>query len=121
MHNKARCCFCGERPQSIRSHDHVKEEKIKVGKQVRVIGFTNDPLAAIVSPSLTTIAEPAYEIGKKSCELLFNHMNKKRFQPLEIIIPGKLVRQRIYRQKFSRIFITGKMYNEDVVVKYLPE
>lgn len=69
----------------------LKNKKIKVGKQVGVIGFTNDPLAAIVSPSLTTIAEPAYEIGKKSCELLFNHMNKKRFQPLEIIIPGKLV------------------------------
>lgn len=69
----------------------LKKKNIIVGKEVGVIGFTNDPMSAIISPSLSTIAEPAFEIGKKSCQLLLNHIKKKNFIPEEIILPGKLI------------------------------
>ncbi|HEY8958251.1 LacI family DNA-binding transcriptional regulator [Chitinophaga sp.] len=69
----------------------LKKKNIAVGKEVGVIGFTNDPMSAIISPSLSTIAEPAFEIGKKSCQLLLNHIKKKNFIPEEVILPGKLI------------------------------
>lgn len=69
----------------------LKNKKIAIGKKIGIIGFTNDPVSAIITPSLSTIAEPAMEIGKRSCELLLNHINKKRFQAEEVIIPGKLI------------------------------
>jgi LacI family transcriptional regulator len=69
----------------------LKNKKIQVGKDIGVIGFTNDPMASIISPSLTTIAEPAFDIGKKSCELLLKHLKKKNFIPQEIILPGSLI------------------------------
>jgi LacI family transcriptional regulator len=69
----------------------LKKKNIAVGKDIGVIGFTNDPMANIISPSLTTIAEPAFEIGKTSCELLLKHLKKTHFSPQEIILPGKLI------------------------------
>lgn len=69
----------------------LKRKKVVIGKEVGVVGFTNDPVSAIISPSLTTIAEPAFEIGKKSCQLLLQHIKKKNFIPEEIILPGKLI------------------------------
>lgn len=69
----------------------LKKRGIKVGKEFGVIGFTNDPMSTIISPSLSTIAEPAFEIGKLSCELLIKHITKKFFHPEEIILPGKLI------------------------------
>ncbi|ASZ14080.1 LacI family transcriptional regulator [Chitinophaga pendula] len=69
----------------------LKRKDIRVGKEVGVIGFTNDPVAAIVSPSLSTIAEPAFEIGKISCQLLLKHIQKKRFEPEEVVLPGRLI------------------------------
>jgi LacI family transcriptional regulator len=69
----------------------LKKRNIAVGKDIGVIGFTNDPMANIISPSLTTIAEPAFDIGKISCELLLKHLKKKYFSPQEIILPGKLI------------------------------
>jgi LacI family transcriptional regulator len=56
-----------------------------------IVGFTNDPVSSIISPSLTTVAEPALEIGQKSCELLLKHINKKHYTPKEVILPGKLI------------------------------
>ena len=69
----------------------LKNHHIIIGKEMGVVGFTNDPICTIISPSLTTIAEPAFEIGRKSCELLLKHITKKRFQPEEIILPGRLI------------------------------
>jgi LacI family transcriptional regulator len=69
----------------------LKQCNIKIGKKMGIVGFTNDPVSSIISPGLTTIAEPALEIGRKSCELLLKHINKKNFAPQEIILPGKLI------------------------------
>ena len=69
----------------------LKEMGINIGKEVGVAGFTNDPVAAIITPSLTTIEEPALEVGKKSCELLLKHISKKNFIPEEVVLNGKLI------------------------------
>ena len=69
----------------------LKNKKIKIGKEMGVVGFTNDPVSTIISPSLTTIAEPAFDIGKKSCELLLKHITKKHFRSEEVILPGTLI------------------------------
>lgn len=69
----------------------LKKMGIRIGEEVGVIGFTNDPLSSIISPGLSTIAEPALEIGSKSCELLIQHIKKKHFTPMEIVLPGRLI------------------------------
>lgn len=69
----------------------LKNNGVVIGKEIGVIGFTDDPICTIISPSITTIAEPAFEIGKTCCELLLKHINKKNFNPHEVILPGKLM------------------------------
>ena len=65
--------------------------KLRIGDEIGVMGFTNDPISSLISPALSTVAEPALEIGTKSCELLIQHIMKKNFTPQEIVLPGKLI------------------------------
>lgn len=69
----------------------LKKKNIIIGKEMGVIGFTDDPICTLISPSLTTIAEPAFNIGKTGCELLLKHISKKHFHPQEVILPGTLI------------------------------
>jgi LacI family transcriptional regulator len=69
----------------------LKRKNIIIGKEMGVIGFTNDPVCTIISPSLSTIAEPAFDIGRKSCELLLKHITKKNFSPQELVLPTRLI------------------------------
>jgi LacI family transcriptional regulator len=69
----------------------LKKRNIKIGEQVGVIGFTNDPISSLISPGLSTMAEPALEIGTKSCELLIQHITKKDFLSKEVVLPGTLM------------------------------
>lgn len=69
----------------------LKKKHIAIGREMGVIGFTDDPICELISPSLTTIAEPAFDIGRTGCELLLKHISKKYFHPHEVILPGKLI------------------------------
>jgi len=70
----------------------LKARDIAIGRDFGVIGFTNDPMSTIISPTLSTVAEPAYEVGKLSFELLLQHIvRKSNFQPREIVLPGMLI------------------------------
>jgi LacI family transcriptional regulator len=69
----------------------LKRKNIRIGTEVGVIGFTNDPICEIISPTLSTVAEPAFEIGRKSCELLLNHIKKTNFAGEEVVLSGELI------------------------------
>lgn len=77
--------------KAIGAMQTLKQKGIVIGAETGVAGFTGDPVSTIITPTLTTIAEPAAEIGRKSCELLLKHIAKKNFIPEEIILPGKLL------------------------------
>lgn len=46
----------------------------KVPKQVKVIGFNNDPISEIISPNLSTIDYPGYELGVLAGQSIISHL-----------------------------------------------
>jgi len=69
----------------------IKQAGLQIGQDIGVIGFTNDPIATVVEPNLTTIEEPALDIGKQSCALLIRHIKNKAFEIKDIVLPCKLI------------------------------
>ena len=55
----------------------IKRSKKKIA-DVPITGFTNTNLADLFSPSLTTIRQPAFEIGQVATELLIQIIESKR-------------------------------------------
>jgi len=45
---------------------------------IKVIGFSNLDMAALLNPPLTTITQPAYTIGKEAAKILFQAVTKNR-------------------------------------------
>jgi LacI family transcriptional regulator, galactose operon repressor len=69
----------------------LKNKKINIGKEIGVIGFANDPIASVITPTLSTISVPAFDIGKISCDLLFKHIKNRSFSFQEITLPCELI------------------------------
>lgn len=51
--------------------------QLKIPEDVAVISFSNLKTAPILNPSLTTITQPAFDIGKAAASLLFKSLEKK--------------------------------------------
>ena len=70
-----------------------KELKKRIPEDIKVLCFSNLQTANYLSPSLTTIHQPAFEMGVTAATTLFKHLDKKRSMLVNdnIVIKSTLV------------------------------
>jgi len=77
----------------------LKSAGYKIPEDVSVIGFTNEPFAKLIEPSLSTISQPSYEIGETATHLLLKHIeNKVEFVPETRILETELIERNSSRR-----------------------
>jgi len=62
-----------------------KEIGINIPRDLKIISFSNLNTAPLLNPSLTTITQPAFEMGKEAAGILFRILDKKHLDPNESI------------------------------------
>ncbi len=75
--NRPEALFACVEELAILSYEVCEELKIKIPKDIKIISYSNLKTAALLNPSLTTITQPAYEIGSQAASLLFKLIEKK--------------------------------------------
>ena len=68
----------------------LHKKHISVPDQIQIIGYDGIYLSGLVTPELTTVAQPIEEIGIKAAELII-HKSDKKEREKEIVFPPKLV------------------------------
>lgn len=53
----------------------AKERGISIPKEISLIGFNNEPVGELLEPALTSIDQPAYEMGVTSAQLLLKQID----------------------------------------------
>jgi LacI family transcriptional regulator len=84
--------FCMNDPIAIQVMQILKERQIKIPEEISLIGFTNEPVSNFIEPSLTTVAQPSYEMGKMAASLLIGQLERPHsFKPSTIVLETKLI------------------------------
>jgi len=90
--NRLDAIFCLNDPIAIEVMQVVKEWNLKIPEEVSLIGFTNEPTSYYIEPSLTTVSQPAYEMGKTAVSLLIEQLeNPKTFQPSSVVLGTRFI------------------------------
>lgn len=63
-----------------------KDLHLNIPHDVKIVSFSNLKTAPLLNPSLTTITQPAFEIGKEAATILFKILDKKHFEPNETLV-----------------------------------
>ncbi len=53
----------------------LKKENYKIPQDIKIVGFNNDPISDLVTPTLTTIDYPGYEMGILAGQSIISHLN----------------------------------------------
>jgi LacI family transcriptional regulator len=69
--------FCSVENLAIACYDICSQLNIKIPNDIKIITFSNLKVARLLNPSLSTISQPAYEIGKTAATLLINEIEGK--------------------------------------------
>lgn len=48
----------------------VKQSDLSVPQDISVVGFDNTPISVMTSPSITTVSQPAYQLGFCACDMI---------------------------------------------------
>lgn len=64
---------------------------LKVPADIMVVGFDDIPFSSIISPTLTTIAQPAFQLGYSACEMLIDEILNPDISPKSLILETKLI------------------------------
>jgi LacI family transcriptional regulator len=71
----------------------LKESGVRVPEDIAIVGFNNDPVGRLITPTLTTIDYPGFEIGKTAAISLLQHLSGRRSmaQSTTAIVPSGLI------------------------------
>lgn len=85
--------FAAAESLAILSYEVCKELGIIIPDQMKVISFSNLRTASLLNPSLTTITQPAFDIGKEAATALFHAIGKNKARPenRKIILSSTLI------------------------------
>jgi LacI family transcriptional regulator len=84
--------FCANDLMAIGALDAAREAKLRVPRDVAVMGYDDIEAAALVTPDLTTVVNPAYEMGHECGRLLLERMAGTDHVPRrEVVVPHRLI------------------------------
>lgn len=55
----------------------LRERQVKVPEEIAVVGFGNEPIASYIRPALSTVEQPAYEIGRLAAQLFLDQVHRE--------------------------------------------
>lgn len=80
---------------AINAMQYLKEKGIRIPQDIAFVGFSNEAVSAVIEPSLSTIKQPDFEMGKVAASLLFESINTKvsqRTNQTMILEPELIIR-----------------------------
>lgn len=78
---------------ALSSYQVCKSLKLSIPKDVKIISFSNLQTAPFLNPSLTTITQPAFDIGKEAAAILLKALTRKSYKLTnsKLVLPSKLI------------------------------
>lgn len=91
--------FCGNDTTALSVMIYLRDKGIRIPEDIGIVGFSNEPFSKVVSPSISTIAQPGFIMGQKSAELIIRKIENKERTYQTITLPTEL----IIRESSNRI------------------
>lgn len=83
--------FCGNDITALSAMMYLKDKGVNIPKDMGIVGFSNEPFSKVVSPSISTIAQPAFEMGQKAAELIIKKIENNDKTVNTIVMPSELI------------------------------
>lgn len=83
--------FASNDPSAIGAMQVFKKNGFKIPDDIAFVGFTESKMGAVIDPALTSVVQPALEIGREAAKILIEQIeNPSAFKPRTVILNGQL-------------------------------
>ena len=73
----------------------INEYGLRVPEDIAIADFDDVPLASYITPALTTVHQPTYELGFQAAQAALNIVKEEKpIEPMHVVLPTRLVVRR---------------------------
>ena len=70
----------------------IKEKGLKMPQDIGLVGFNNEPVTGLVTPGISSVEQPCFELGKMAAKLFIETMhNNEDMSEVEVVLKTKLI------------------------------
>lgn len=83
----------------------IKEKGLRMPTDIGLVGFNNEPVTALVTPGISSVEQPAFELGKAAAKLFIEQMHHEEdLSDVERVLrPRLIVRESSLRKAGARL------------------
>lgn len=79
-------------PVAVGLYTRFKEAGVRIPDDVALVGFSDTPEAALLDPALTTVFQPAHDMGRTAASLLLRQFEEgAAYTPETVVLPTELM------------------------------
>ncbi|SEF17024.1 LacI family DNA-binding transcriptional regulator [Jiangella alba] len=82
--------FAANNLMTVGALECLVQRQQAIPSDIAVVGFDSIPWADLIRPTLTTVAQPAYEVGRQAGQLLTRRLTKPDADVTRIVLPTEL-------------------------------
>ena len=85
--------FAVNDPVAVGAFQRMKEDGLKIPKDIAIVGFSNNRITSLIEPSMTTVGQPSFKMGEKAAGLLIEMLKnpKRNNQKKTIMLETELI------------------------------
>jgi LacI family transcriptional regulator len=88
----------------------IKKRGLKMPTDIGLVGFNNEPVVSLVTPSISSVEQPSFELGKAAAKLFIETMhNHENMNGIEQVLRPKL----FIRESSQRIITKKTSFNKN--------
>ncbi|MDI6604363.1 MAG: LacI family DNA-binding transcriptional regulator [Thermoanaerobacteraceae bacterium] len=91
LEQKVDAVFAASDEMAVAAINAIFDSGLKIPDDIHVVGFDNTYLSYMFRPTITTIQQPAYDIGAISMRLMIKILSKKPIDELHVVLPHHLI------------------------------
>jgi LacI family transcriptional regulator/LacI family repressor for deo operon, udp, cdd, tsx, nupC, and nupG len=81
----------GNSALSLGALEEIRRRGLRIPEDVAIVGFDDTPWATVTSPPLTTVRQPAYEMGRRAMELLLRRFREPGGSTTTVMLQPELI------------------------------
>ncbi len=88
-------------PAAFGAMKAIREKGLRIPQDIAIVGFSDDIRAELMPTPLTTVRQPAYEVGKAAAQKLIAHIENKKDNVENLTVKTELVIRRSCGCKYN--------------------
>jgi LacI family transcriptional regulator len=72
----------------------IKKKGLNMPEDIGLVGFNNEPVVSLVTPAISSVEQPSFEMGKRAAKLFIEtlHHTEDLSETVEVLKPKLIVR-----------------------------